>query len=232
MKSQIDNKFELALKEYSDSPSGLYDDEPIFNDTHRKHYLNCFFRIPAKWRNGFVKKFTHTDSQKFQTLAEIESISLFPEENLDIKPLGGGSPDFIIKLDREIIVDVYSSMNLLHSPIAKFEIGKPKAIGKVTWFLENALKEKFRKYSGHPLVVFINKTFSTIHPDQIHLLDLSKFEGHKNLSALVLYDSTQVNGGVKFRFTMAKYEGAKFPLNDDEIDFILNAFQERILHQD
>ncbi len=218
------DKFEIKLREFSSSHSGLFQDESTFNDIHYHHYLNCFTRIPEKWRSGFVKKFTNSATQKFQTLAEIEAISLFPERNLDIQPIGGGTPDFVIKLNREIIVDVYSSMNFLNSPIAKFEPGKAKGIGTVTKYLENVLEGKFKKYSGHPLVVFINKTFSTISWDQIHLLDLSRFEGHENLSGFVLYDSTQINKTVRFRFSVKKYEHAKFLLFEEEVKFLENAF--------
>jgi len=86
------------------------------------------------------------------------------------------------------------------------------------------LKDKFQKYSSFPLVVTMNNIFSFIDFDQIPYLDLTAYEGHENLSAFILYYSTQVNGKVRVVGKLVPKKTAKFPLTENEIEFIRGAF--------
>tara|TARA_Y100000310_G_scaffold30045_1_gene28578 strand:- start:1971 stop:2681 length:711 start_codon:yes stop_codon:yes gene_type:complete len=220
----VSEDFQKRLRKFCNSKSGLFKDKPIFNDIHYNHYSNCFNQIANNWRYNFLKKFK-IKGQEFQTLSEIEVFSLFPNKNLEIKRTNGQTPDFILKLNRDIIVDVYSAMHLLNSQKVGFDPGGPaKIVGEVTHHLRAALKDKFQKYSGYPLVVIINKNYSFIDFDQIPYLDLTDYNGHENLSGFVLYESMQINGKVKFRFEVVPYKNTKYLLSEKEVKFIENAF--------
>jgi len=221
--------FEKELKLFSSSNNGMFKDEPIFNVIHYEHYLNCFRKIPEKWRSSFIKKFVNSNEQKYQTLVEMEVISLFPEMLIDIKKINNKTPDFVIKSKREIIVDVYAAMHFIKSNKVGFDpCGQAIFVGGVTHHLEMALKEKFTKYSGHPLLVILNKNFSFVDFDQIPFVDLTSYDGHENLSAFIVYESTQINSKVEYRFHLVPYHFAKYPLTKEEIELIKSAFSKSL----